>query len=118
MIQVDGTSVNVLGPGGGMTVQLNNDGSVLNASKVWRTVAREGEMRPVKPREQALKEAMKQIENPGAYKLDSWDWGYMELPGNVERKEMKVVYQFQFVPAEQEQPADYPPVTIEIAAQE
>jgi hypothetical protein len=118
MIQVGGKTVNVLGPGGVMTVQLNNDGSVLNASKVWRTVAKEGEMRPVKPREQALEEAIKQIENPDAYKLDSWNWGYKEFAGNVEQKEMKVVYQFQFVPAEQEQILDYPPVTVEIAAQE
>jgi len=118
VIQVDGTSINVLGPGGSMTVQLNNDGSVLNASKVWRTVGREGEMRLVKPREQAVEEAIQQIESPGAYRLDSWDWGYKELSGNVEQKEMKVVYQFQFVPADQERLVDYPPVMIEIAAQE
>ncbi|MFN2183634.1 MAG: hypothetical protein ACK2UU_06570, partial [Anaerolineae bacterium] len=84
----------------------------------WRTVGREGEMRLVKPRELAVEEAIQQIESPGAYRLDSWDWGYKELSGNVEQKEMKVVYQFQFVPADQERLVDYPPVMIEIAAQE
>jgi hypothetical protein len=67
-----------------MTVQLNNDGSLLNASDVWRTVVGEGDVLPVKSYEQALAEALKQIKEPKNYKLSYWNWGYKELSGNVE----------------------------------
>lgn len=117
-VQVGEWRVNVLGEGGVMVVQLNNDGSLLNATKVWRMVAKEGEMVKVKPYEQALEEALKQIKEPKNYKLGYWNWGYKELAGNVEQTEMRVVYQFDFIPLNQELMRDYPPISIEIAGQE
>jgi hypothetical protein len=118
VIEVGGRPVNVLGAGGVMTVQLNNDGSLLNAAKVWRTVAKEGKVLPVKPYEQALEEALRQIQTPDAYRLESWSWGYQEMAGNMEQKEMRIVYEFQFVPTDHEKLVDYPPVTVEIVGQE
>jgi hypothetical protein len=116
-VETGGQLVNVLGEGGLMDVQMNNDGSVLNAEKVWRQVAGEGEVLPVKPYEQALAEAMKQIEKPDNYKLSYWNWGYKELPGNVKQDEMRIVYQFDFIAVEPKLAVDFPPITIEIAGQ-
>jgi len=110
--------VNVLGEGGVMVVQLNNEGSMLNASKIWRMVAEEGESLKVKTFEQAQAEALKQIKEPKNYKLDNWNWGYKEQAGNVEQNEMRIVYQFEFVPNNSELMMDFPPMAIEIAGQE
>ena len=116
-VETGGQLVNVIGPGGLMTFQMNNDGSLLNAAKVWRAVAGEGEVLPVKSYEQALAEAMKQIERPKNYKLSNWNWGYKELDGNVAQDEMRIVFIFDFVPVEAQMAYEFPPVTIEVAGQ-
>ncbi len=116
-VDIGGQLVNILGLGGIMTVQMNNDGSVLNASKIWRQVTGEGEILPVKPYAQALEEANKQIQQPQNYKLSYWNWGYKELPGNVVQGEMRIVYQFDFIPLEPNMALEFPPITIEVAGQ-
>jgi hypothetical protein len=117
-IDVDGVRVNILGEGGTMAVQMNNDGSVFNASKVWREIVcvKEEEVR-VKTFEEAYEEALEQIKNPQMYELDSWTWGYKEAAGNIEQTELRVVFLFWFLPADPETGLDYPPRMIEIPGQ-
>lgn len=116
-IDVDGTLVNVLGEGGVMKVQMNNDGSVLNASKVWREIVGVKQLAPVKTYKEAYKEALEQIKDPQKYKLDRWTWGYKEAAGNVEQTELRIVFRFWFVPADPETLMEYPPQMIEIPGQ-
>jgi len=116
-IDVDGVLVNVLGAGGVIDVQMNNDGSVLNASKVWREIVDVKEEARVKTFDEAYKEALEQIENPQAYELDRWTWGYKEAAGNVEQTELRIVFRFWFVPADPETLLEYPPQMIEIPGQ-
>jgi len=116
-IQVGEFDVPVLGQGGLITVQLNNDGTLLNASKVWRPV--KGVLRevPTKPYDDALAEALKMIDQPESYVLSDWTWGYRELAGNVEQVEMRPYYQFVFHPRDEEQAREFPPRMLEILAQ-
>jgi hypothetical protein len=117
-IDVDGTPVSVLGEGGEMTVQLNNDGSVMNASDVWREISGvKEEAAPVKRYDEAYEEALGQLENPEAYELDNWTWGYLEAAGNVEQTELRIVFRFSFVPTDPDALEDYPPQMIEIPGQ-
>lgn len=107
----------VLGDGGTMTIQMNNDGSVINASKVWRKVNNfdNPEMVKTKPYETAYKEALETLRTPDAYMLDRWTFGYKEAAGNVEQKELTVVYQFDFIPADPKLAQDYPPQAVEVS---
>jgi hypothetical protein len=116
-IDVDGVLVDVLGEGGLMAVQMNNDGSVLNASKVWRDIVSAEERVPVKTYEEAYEEALGQLENPQAYELDRWLWGYKEAAGNVQQTELRIVSRFWFTPADPETLLEYPPRMIEIPGQ-
>jgi hypothetical protein len=117
-IMVDGKAINVLGEGGQIKVQMNNDGTLLNLAKVWRQNARVIRQAPVKTREQALAEATRQLENQKAYRLKAFTWGYKELAGNVAQREMRIVYQFDFEPVEQRRRTEYPPRMIEVQAQQ
>lgn len=116
-IPVDDVIVDILGEGGIIKLQLNNDGSVFNATKVWRGIDRIKELAPVKPYEKAYEEALEGIKYPEAYKLDQWKWGYKEAAGNVEQNELKIVYQFAFVPINEEYLIEYPPKFVEIQGQ-
>jgi hypothetical protein len=113
-IDMQGTPVYVLGGGGIMTVQFNNDGTILNATKVWRELGEPVEWLPVKPFDQAFDEALRQLDDPEQYELDQWLWGYMAEPGNVEQKEMRIAFQFWFVPEDPELTIEFPPRLIEI----
>lgn len=116
-IDVDGVLVNVIGQGGVMTVQMNNDGSLLNASKVWREIVGIKQWSRVKTFEEAYTEALEQIEDPQMYELDHWTWGYKEAAGSVEQDELRIVFHFWFVPADPETVVEYPPRMIEIPGQ-
>jgi len=116
-IDVAGVLVNVLGEGGVMAVQMNNDGSVLNASKVWREIVDVKQEARVKTFDEAYEEALEQIKDPQAYELDRWTWGYKEAAGNVEQTELRIVFRFWFVPADPETLLEYPPQMIEIPGQ-
>jgi hypothetical protein len=116
-IDVDGVPVNVLGEGGEISVQMNNDGSVMNASNVWRQISGVKEEAPVKTYDEAYEEALEQLENPQAYELESWTWGYLEAAGNVEQTELRIVFRFSFVPIDPEALMEYPPQMIEIPGQ-
>jgi len=117
-IDVDGVPVNVLGEGGAMMVQMNNDGSVMNASNVWRQISGvKEEEAPVKTYDEAYEEALEQLEDPQAYELDDWTWGYLEAAGNVEQTELRIVFRFSFVPTDPEASLEYPPQMIEVPGQ-
>jgi hypothetical protein len=107
----------VLGDGGTMEIQMNNDGSVINASKVWRRIKNRDNPKMVntKPYETAYKEAVEMLKEPDAYRLDRWTFGYKEAAGKVEQKELDVVYQFDFIPAFPERSEDFPPRAIEVS---
>jgi len=117
-IEVAGKSIEVLGDGGMMTVHMGNDGMVLKASKVWRAIEPLSAEVNVKSFEEARAEAMRKLGNPEAYKLDRWKWGYKELSDNVEQDELKLVYQFAFVPVSPDKKLDFPPQLVEVAGQE
>ena len=116
-IDVEGLLVDVLGEGGTMTVQMNNDGTALNASKIWREIVGIKEEARVKTYEEAYGEAAEQLEDPKAYVLDRWTWGYKEAAGNVEQDELRVVFRFWFTPADSEAEAEYAPRMIEVPGQ-
>jgi hypothetical protein len=117
-VDVDGVPVNVLGEGGEISVQMNNDGSVMNASNVWRQISGvKEEEASVKTYDEAYEEALEQLENPQAYELDNWTWGYLEAAGNVEQTELRIVFRFSFVPTDPEALLEYPPQMIEIPGQ-
>jgi hypothetical protein len=107
-----------LGAGGKIQVQLANDGSPMNASKVWRTAELDGKARlfRVKDKEAAYKEALEQLGHAEDYRLASMDFGYKALSGSVKQETMQAVYQFVFQPREAEQEAALPPRMIEIPA--
>ncbi len=114
-IDVDGVPAEVFGASG-LSVQMNNDGTVLNASKVWREVVDVKQRLRVKRHEEAYEQALEKLDNPQAYKLRHWRWGYKEAAGNVDQSELRVVFRFDFVPADGDS-MRYPPRIIEIAGQ-
>jgi len=123
VVRTKDMDIDVLGEGGAMTIQMNNDGSILNASKVWRRIEEDSSnMVKVKRFDVAFREAIQQIENDEMYELreDDWAFGYKEASGNVEQTELRAVYQFRFTPIKSDEKTllEAPPVMIEILAQE
>ncbi len=116
LVDVEGTPVPVLGEGGVIEIQMNNSGSLLNASKVWREVAGFESWEPVKTYEQALNEALVETKHSWAYRVADWARGYVEAAGNEAQREMRLVYRFWLVPTEQGQVRDLAPMMIEIPA--
>ena len=110
-----GLKLPVVGPGGAITVQLNSDGSILDASKIWRNAVA-GRIVPVKPLATVLSEAWAQIDVPSDYRLSGWDWGYKEESGNVAQAELRVVVRVRFE-ASAAAGSDAAPRMVEIAAQ-
>jgi hypothetical protein len=119
-VAVGSVRVPVFGPGGRVTVQMSNDGKVLNAAKIWRRVKDDPttkQMMRVKSYDEAYKEALAKVKDVSKYKLTSWQWGYMEAAGNVEQKEMTIVFRFEFAPTDHGDLQEYPPQRIEVEGQ-
>ncbi len=110
------STVPVLGEGGAIAVQLNNDGTLLNASKVWRPIKGTKRTTKARPYQDAYNEATLKITESDAYILSDWTWGYEESAGNVKQPEMKAVYVFSFLPADPNKARAYPPRIIKISA--
>jgi len=117
-IAVDEVRIPVLGEGGQIAVQLNNDGTLRNLAKVWRQVAGVKREARVKRPEQARDEAMRQIRTPEKYKVHRMTWGYQERAGNVVQKELRFVYRFELVPVEPRDAQEFPPQIVEVQGQE
>jgi hypothetical protein len=115
-IIINGDTVPFVGEGGLISVQLNNDGTLFNASKVWRKIKDVSRTTKAKTYEQAYNEAIAQIKEREAYKLSDWIWGYEEEAGNVKQTELKAVFIFNFMPADPQRFQDYPPRIIKISA--
>jgi len=112
------TPVEVLGEGGQIKVQLNNDGTLMNLAKVWRTtVGKIRDAEPV-PLERAREQALRRTPKPDEYKVLRWHLGYREETGNVRQEEMKAIYVFELVPTDLQKRAELPPMLVEIPAQE
>ncbi|MCK4644688.1 MAG: hypothetical protein KAU46_00380 [Candidatus Aminicenantes bacterium] len=116
VITIEDKMVNFVGEGGVISIQLNNDGSVFNATKVWRKIKSIKRTTKAKTQQQALKEAIAMIKEKEAYRIEDWTWGYKEAPGNVKQTELKAVYIFNFMPVDLEKSRDFPPRIIEISA--
>ena len=104
----------VLGEGGLIEVQMNNDGSVFASTKVWRPLGEVVDELPVKTYEEALGEAQAQIEKLDNYRVNDWRFGYQETSGIVEQKTLGVVYEFSFYPVSDDLLVEYPPQTVVI----
>jgi hypothetical protein len=115
-ITLDDQTINFVGEGGRISIQLNKDGSLLNASKVWRKIKGTKRTTKAKNYDQAYKEAIAKIKESDAYKLEDWEWGYEEAAGNVEQTELRAVYIFNFLPVDPDRFRDYPPRIIKISA--
>jgi hypothetical protein len=115
-IMLDGKVVPVVGGGGVISVQLNNNGLLYNASKVWRTVKGVKRTTKSKPYEQAYREALAEIKGKEAYKLSDWTWGYEEEAGNVKQTESRAVYLFNFVPVDPKDFRKFPPRIVKVSA--
>ena len=115
-LPVDGLKdpIPVLGEGGTITVQMNNDGSVFAASKVWRQLDSVVESLPVKSFEEAYAEATEKMPNRDNYELKDWQFGYKERSGNVAQEVLGVVYEFVFVPIDRGDGRSASPQTIEV----
>jgi hypothetical protein len=116
-IELDGKTVPVLGDGGLIRLQMNNDGSVFRTAKVWREITGVRKMARVRPYETARGEALQRLPNAGAYRLDGWSWGYKEFEGAAEQRDLKIVYLFSFVPKAADAGLQTGPVQVEIDAQ-
>lgn len=116
LLEIEGRKVPVYGDGGVISVQMNNDGSLQNAHKVWRKINAVKRKAKVKPFEKAEKEAMMILgDKAEGYKVAEWTWGYKEQAGNVEQKILDMIYLFDFRAKKQEEVIKYPPRMVEIA---
>ncbi len=71
----------------------------------------------IKPYETTYGEALQQLANPAAYKLDRWTWAYKEFEGSAEQADLRIVHIFTFIPKGQDTVLQVAPVKVEIAAQ-
>jgi hypothetical protein len=114
----DGVAVPVLGEGGEIAVQLNNDGSVMNANRVWRALDGVARMTAVKPADVAEAEARRLLGNQeSSYRVARMQLGYREESGNVKQAELKASYHFEFEAAVS-QALELPPRAIDLPAQD
>ncbi len=114
MLNIEARNVPVYGAGGVISVQMNNDGSLLNAHKVWRKIKTVKEQARVKPYKVAEEEALNILGDVKGYVLADWTWGYKEQAGNIEQKELRVIYRFDFRPITPELVLENPPQMIEV----
>jgi len=117
-VELDGKSIPVLGDGGLIRLQLNNDGSVARAAKVWREITGALKIARIKPYETTYSEALQQLANPSSYKLDGWTWGYKEYESSAEQADLRIVHIFTFTPKGQDSALQVAPVKVEIVAQQ
>jgi hypothetical protein len=116
-VELDGKPVPVLGDGGVIRLQMNNDGSIARAAKVWRQITGIRKIARIKPYETTYGEALQQLANPASYRLDGWTWGYKEFEGTAEQADLTIVHIFTFTPKGQDGALQAVPVKVEIAAQ-
>ncbi|HSS48572.1 MAG TPA: hypothetical protein VLX28_06475 [Thermoanaerobaculia bacterium] len=123
--------VNVLGPGGEISLLLNNDGSVIRASKVWRPVAGEtgaagGPDKVVQVQARTALQALAVLQGRPDWQDQAeiyqrepayYVWGYKEEAGNCRQKAIRLVYQFTFLPKNDDLFRGYSPLTLEVPAQ-
>ena len=97
-IALGNRSATVFGSDNEIVIQMNNDGTIKSASKSWRSIKGKKEYVPVKSYEVAYSEALRELENPGFYKLSSWDLGYKSTTSQQGEEVMAIHYFFSFDP--------------------
>jgi len=117
-VELDGKPIPVLGDGGLIRLQMNNDGSVAKAAKVWREITGVRKIARIRPYETTYGEALQQLANPATYQLNGWTWGYKEFEGSAEQADLRIVHIFTFTPKGQESALQAAPVKVEIVAQQ
>jgi hypothetical protein len=115
LVAAGNAPVEVLGTAGIIRVQLNNEGAVLRASKLWSKLEPVGAAGAVKNLESAQAEAAKRLGAAASYKLDRWKIGYRQTPAKAGEEELAPVFQFAFVPVKAHD-LDHPPQLIEVSA--
>lgn len=134
--------VPVIGAGGEIVVQLNNDGTVRNTAKIWRPIQpadpgtgfrRRRVRAPLEALQSFLSEARESNHDGVGARLvplgfeQVYDlrpdevpyvWGYKEESGNCRQKEMWLVYQFTFLPKPEFREEGYHPLTFDVPAQD
>jgi hypothetical protein len=116
-VELDGKFVPVIGDGGVIRLQMNNDGSVARAAKIWREITGVRKIARIKPYETTYGEALQQLEDPASYRLDGWTWGYKEFEGSAGQADLRIVHIFYFIPKGRDSALQVAPVKVEIAAQ-
>ncbi|MDR2018310.1 MAG: RICIN domain-containing protein [Syntrophobacterales bacterium] len=115
VVQAGGASLEVLGTAGTIRVQMDNEGTVLRATKLWQKLEPISSSFAVKDFEAARAEAMKQLHAADSYQLNQWKLGYRQVSVGADQDELRPVYQFAFVPAKQHD-IEHPPQLIEVSA--
>ena len=117
ILEVTPDRASVLGPNGGIEVQLNNDGSVRNASKIWRRVVGIKDLVKTKNPEEARKEAEARLGvNCKDMEVGRLAWGYWEAVDKVEQDTLYPYYEFWFGPKKGQTSRDCPPEVIYVSA--
>ena len=89
----------------------------VSAALVMRELSRKTKSAEVRRYPKAEEMARAQLQHEGVeryYRLSSWNWGYYEAPGNCRQQEMRLVYEFRFVPRSRDF-SEWPPRVVEVA---
>jgi hypothetical protein len=98
VIPTESISAKVLGSDNKVVVQMNNDGSIIRASKRWSKITERVKGIPVKNFKTAYAEALQQLGNRVLYELQDWHWGYKSIVHKDGKEMMVVFYAFTFEP--------------------
>jgi hypothetical protein len=115
-LQLDDMSVKMLDTDNRILVQMNNDGSIIRASKQWSGIKHKQGGIPVKSFDTAYNEALQHLANPSLYELVTWDWGYKAISHSNGQDLMVGYYRFNFEPNSQVFACIDSPRTIDIQA--
>jgi hypothetical protein len=107
-------SAKVFGTDNQIVVQMNNDATIVSASKRWREITGRIENVPVKSLKEAYAEAVKRLNRPGLYDLSTWDWGYKSITDEQGRDLMVVYYSLAFHPIRAIEDCIAEPIVIDI----
>jgi hypothetical protein len=97
-------------------VRIVDKGHVSGALKTSDQVGPASPVVILKPYEAALAEARRSLVNAEAYELGDWSWGYKEPAGGVSEAEIRMVYEFAFVPRKGARRKHRRPQVIEVPA--
>ena len=97
-ISVNNTSYKIIGKQGSIRMTLNNDGSLIKATREIAPDAQlsTGKYQAIKTYEKALEEARARLPNEGDYEVEGWEFGYEEKANDDNVTIMEPVFRFEF----------------------